>query len=71
MDKPSLVAKRNAVEKRFNELEAQRSDIVTELSRLQGEYRMLNGMIAELEDPATTIDVEPTLKKEEKHATKS
>lgn len=49
MKKESLLDKRDAVEKRFNELVTQKSEIDQELNRLQGEYRGYTALIDEQE----------------------
>jgi hypothetical protein len=69
MDVVDLVKKRDETEARFNALQKQKTDIETELSRLQGEYRVYNGLIEEAEiakqpDPASVIDAEKSLNQE-------
>lgn len=66
MNKESLIERREAVKQRFDTLESQHNNIGTEMSRLQGEYRVLTELIDQSSeskeaesDPAQTIGVKP------------
>ncbi len=48
-----------ALEVLFSRVQKEKEAADAELYRLQGEYRALNTMKAELEDPATTVKAEP------------
>lgn len=49
MDKASLVAKRDALQPRFDQVTTQKTESEQEQYRLQGEFRLLNQLIEELE----------------------
>jgi hypothetical protein len=71
MDKESLLKSRAELEDKFNKLGEQIKAYQDEQLRLQGEYRHVETLLKvlkALEEPqeATTIDVEPTLKEEDK-----
>lgn len=67
MTKDELIAKRAAVEEKFNNLKAENE---SELLRLQGEYRSLTELINESESQEGTVDANTIVaepKKEKKN----
>lgn len=67
LSKEELDAKIAAVQERFDAVTRDKEAADAELYRLQGEYRVLNGMKEQASDPATTVKAEP--RKEVKSAT--
>lgn len=70
MDIKSLKAKQEDIQQRFDNNHQQAQNLEDEQKRLQGEYRLTDSLIKDLEsvpdkDPATTIVAEP---KEAKNA---
>lgn len=65
MDKEALTKARDDASARFNNLEKQRGNIVTELNRLQGEYRTYQQLIDQLYAEADKVPEAEVVPKEE------
>lgn len=66
MPQEDLAIRQKAIEARFIELTNTIEDAKAEQYRLQGEYRLLQELSSESQAEATTIDVEPNLKEQER-----
>ena len=61
MNKETLIAKRTELEKTFNNVQTKVGELNQELLRLQGEYRLVDSQIKELEaleTPAVSVESE-------------
>lgn len=70
MNRETLEQKRDEAEQEFNSLQDQKRKIEEDMLRAQGKHRMCVSLLGDLDevDPVKTIDVEPTLKKEDENA---
>lgn len=52
MNKEQLLNRKEQIQTKFNEVERKRGEAETEMARLQGEFRLINDLLKELEPTA-------------------